>query len=101
MDFRVVIIQIGLVTKKSVPVKATRFLVPSPVRVLSVCEDDSRFLIFIRRIAPNIPVSLRRIGRLARLLKPGVLIRSVVNDQVCYDSYPTRVRRVEKVFEII
>ena len=72
---RVVEIQIGLVRIETVPVIRFRDRVPGPVRSLEVFKDDARFLVFFRRVAPDIHLTLGRTGRgPARFLEPRVLI---------------------------
>src|SRR2546421_6495347 len=77
--------------EEAVPVKTLRRFAPSPVRLLRVGEDDARLLVTLRRVAPDVPVALQRVGRGARILEPGVLVGGVVDDEVCDDTYAARV----------
>jgi len=75
--------------------------IPRPVRNLEVLEDDSRILIFLRRVAPDIevPVGAARF-RQPRSLKPGMLIGRGVDDQFGDHPQPTRMRFANEDLEI-
>src|SRR5205814_4051627 len=75
-------------------------LAPSTVRLLRVGEDDARLLVSVRRVAPDVPVALQRVGRGAGLLEPGVLVGGVVDDKVCDDAYAARVCGFEESAEL-
>src|SRR6516225_324581 len=65
------------------PVIGLRDRVPRPVRFLGVDEDDTGFGEFLVCIAPNIEVAQRRAGLCStRTLKPGMLIRRMVDYQL-------------------
>ena len=82
-DRRVVEIEIGLVVEEAMPVIGLGGVVPRPVRLLGVGEDDADALILLVRVAPDVEVALGRSGRrVARRLEPGVLVRRVVDDEL-------------------
>ncbi len=61
--------------------------VPRPVRGLEVLEDDPRFLVAIRRIAPYVEIALHAAGgRAPRALEPRVLVGGVVEDELRDDA---------------
>ena len=84
---RIVEIQIGLVGVEPVPVVRAGFRVPRPVRLFGVEKDDAGAGVSLIGIAPNIESARgrARLGR-ARALKPGVLVRGVVDDELGDDS---------------
>src|SRR5262245_32791424 len=88
-------------TEEPVPVELARLLVPGPVRPLGVEKNYPRAGVFQVRLAPDVPVALRRIDRTARFAEPGVLVRSVVEHQVDDHPHAARVRRVEEILEIV
>ena len=99
---RVIEIQIRLVRIEAMPVIRLRHRIPRPVRSLEIFEDDPRFLVFLRRIAPDIEIALRRSRRSApRFLEPRILIGGVIDHQLGDDAQPALVRRREKRLEIL
>ena len=80
--FGVVVVEVGLVGEEAVPVVGLRHLVPGPVRLLRVGEDDARLGEPVVAVAPDVEVAFLRAGRRApRRLEPGVLVGGVVDDQ--------------------
>ena len=72
---RIVEIQIRLVRIKPVPVIGLRHRIPRPVRSLEILEDDSRVLVFLWRITPDIEVRKSVIVRfVAEGVDPGALL---------------------------
>ena len=101
LNLRVVVIQIGLVAVEAVPVVLPRHRVPAPVRLLGVLEDDACALVFLVGIAPDVEVAIRR-GRIApRLLKPGMLVGGVIEDQVGDDADAALVRGFGQGLEVL
>ncbi len=92
-DLGVVPVQIGLMAEKTVPVVRPGDRVPGPVRVLGIGKDNPHVFIFFGGVAPDVPVAFFG-TRLPRLLKPGVLIRGVVENHLGHDAHPARVRLV-------
>ncbi len=85
--FRVIVVKVGLVGKKTVPVVGLSLIVPLPVGRLGIGKDNPRLLIFHDRVAPDIELAFARSRWcLASRLKPGVLIGSVVDDQLGDDT---------------
>ena len=74
----IVIIQIRLMTEEAMPVIGLGNWVPSPIRHLSVEEDDSGSAIAGVGIAPHIPVTFWIVPRCPRFQEPGMLIGGVV-----------------------
>ncbi len=59
------------------------------------------FLILLRRVAPDVEIALRTTGgRVSGLLKPGMLIRSVIDHQLRDDTQSPRMCLAHKVLEI-
>src|ERR1051326_4552494 len=80
-DIRVIEVDIRLVRIEAVPVIRLRKWVPGPIGNLIIFEDDPRILILFRSLAPDVKVALARARRRAPCsLKPGVLIRCVIDD---------------------
>src|ERR1700752_4536610 len=82
----IVIIQIWLMTEEAMPVIGLGNWVPSPIRHLSVEEDDSGSAIACVGIAPHIPVTFWIVPRCPRFQEPGVLIGRVVGHHL--DNHP-------------
>ena len=101
MHLRVIEIQIGLMRVEAVPVISLRHRIPRPVGGLEILENDARFLVLLRRIAPDIQIAFRRARRgAARFLKPRVVIGSVIDDEL-YDHFESAfVRGRKKGLEI-
>ena len=65
-------VEIGLVVVEAMPVVLLGNRIPCPVRPLEVLEDDSRVLVFLRVVGPDVEVaSGGPLGRAAGSLKPG------------------------------
>ena len=83
--------QIRLMAEKAMPVVRLGEGVEGPVRRLRVGEYDARVQILLIGVAPHIKVPLRRAqGCGARGLKPGMLIRGVVDDEPATTFNPSR-----------
>src|SRR6266699_3208369 len=85
-DLGVVEVQVRLMRIEPVPVVRAGYVVPGPVRSLGVLEDDSRVLVPLVGVAPDIEVA----GSAARLrapgaLEPGMLVRGVVAQELVDD----------------
>ena len=98
---RVVVIQVGLVTEKTVPVVLLRNRVPGPVGKLGVQKYDPGPLIFRVRVTPHIPVAPGIFPRAAGFLEPRVLVRSVIQHHLNDDPDSALVRSAEKQLEIV
>src|ERR671918_1687464 len=84
--FRIVVVEIGLMTKKAMPVESPGLLIPGPIRTLSVREYDPCLRVFLIRVAPNVPMTFWRIRRASCLLKPAMAIGGLIDDEVRYNS---------------
>src|SRR4029077_16931955 len=90
---RVIKVQIRLMRVEAMPIIGFRDRVPRPVRGFEVFKNDSRILVFFGRVAPHIEVFVSKIvagdagGGYSptRLLKPRILIGSVIDDQLRND----------------
>jgi hypothetical protein len=98
----VVEVQIGLVGKEAMPVERLRDLVPCPVGLFGVGEDDASVFEELVGLRPHIELAFGRAGRcVARGLKPRVLIAGVVDDQLDHHLHAAQVSGVENLFEIV
>ena len=92
-----IVIQIRLVGKESVPEIRLGHGIPRPVGFFGVGEDDAGVLIFLIGVAPHVVIAFRRpLGRLAGALKPGMLIGGVIHHQLDHDLQPALVRGGEE-----
>ena len=69
---------------EAVPVIGLGHRVPGPIGGLEVLEDDARLLVLVRRVAPDVKVARRGcpVSAPARRLKPGMLVRGVIEHQL-------------------
>ena len=96
---------------KAMPIIGLRDRVPCPVRRFEVFKNDPRILVFFGRITPHIEVFVGKIVAgnagagggysTTRLLKPRILIGSVIDDQLRDDAQISRMRRIKECAEII
>ncbi len=82
--------------EEAMPVECSGLLIPRPVRLLGVSEDDPRVGILLIRLTPDVPMTLGRIGRAARFLKPRMLIRGVIEHQIRNHPDAALVGRIER-----
>ena len=88
--------------EEAVPVVRLGDVVPAPVRLLGVGEDDPDALVFLVRVAPDVEVALGRSGgRAAGRLEPRVLIGGVVDDELGDDADAAAVRFGDEVIEVV
>ncbi len=98
---RIVEVQIGLVSIKTMPIIGLRHRVPCPVGFLGVDKDDAGFRELLVGIVPKVEVAQPRAGfRAPRALEPGMLVRGMIDDQL--GDYPdiAPVRLADKGLEI-
>ena len=101
-DLRIVEVQIRLMTEEAMPVVRLGHRIPGPIRSFRIGEDDARAEIFLIRVAPYIKIALRRArGRVARSLKPRMLIRGMVDDQFGDHLEAEAVRLLQHVAKIV
>ena len=69
--------------------------VKRPIAGLEILEDDASFLVFVGRVAPDVEVPLRAAGwSAASRLKPGMLVRCVIDDQLGDDLESSLMSRM-------
>src|SRR3982751_3460980 len=102
MHGRIVEVQIGLVRVEAMPVISLRHRIPRPVRSFKILKDDPRVRIFFRRFTPDVKFALGRTGEGAPgFLEPGILIGSVINDQLGDNAQSALVCGVEERAKIV
>src|ERR1043165_2953053 len=75
--------------------------IPCPVGSLEVLENNARFLVLLLVVTPNVVIALFASRRSApRTLKPGMLIRGVVEDQLGNYADAALMRFGEKGFKV-
>ena len=88
--------------EEAVPEVSLGHRIPCPVRLLGVGEDNARRAQLVVVIAPHIAVALGGTRRgLARRLKPGMLVRGVVDHQLDHHLHVATVSGIEKGTEIV
>src|SRR5262249_58137628 len=87
VNLRVVIVEIRLMGVEPMPIVTLTNRVPRPIRRLEIAKNDPGLLVPLGRVAPDIklPPRASRFGS-ARLLKPRMLIGSMIDDQFGDDS---------------
>jgi hypothetical protein len=101
VDLGVVVVEVGLVGEEAVPEVLAADGIPGPVGRLGVREDDPRLLVELVGVRPDVPVGLRVVLALARLLEPRVVAGRVVHDQVGDDPDPALVRGVDERLDVL
>ena len=98
----VVEVEVGLVGVEAVPVVLAGDGVPCPVAGLEVLEDDADAGVFFGRVAPDVEVAgLAAFGGAAGLLEPGVLVGSVVDDELGDDLEAAVVGGVDELAGVL
>ena len=98
---RIVEIQIGLVVVEAMPVVSLGQRIPGPIRGLEILEDDAGFAVPLGRVAPDVEVAPRIAGLgPPRFLKPLVLVRRVIHDDLGDHPQIVVVGFAEKSLEI-
>src|SRR5678816_2335819 len=78
-----------------------RHRIPCPVGSLEVFEDNALFFVLLLVVTPDVVVALFAAGRGAtRALKPRMLIRGMVEDQLGNDPNAALMRFGEKDLEV-
>jgi hypothetical protein len=87
-------VEVGLEVIETMEIPGLGLLIVGPSRFLHAREYHA--VIGARRLLPrpNVPIAVLRIGVLARLLEPPVLIRRVVDDEVDEHPYAALLRAV-------
>ncbi len=97
----IVVVQIRLVGKKTMPVILPGDRVPGPIGSFSVGKDNSRIFIFLIGIAPYVKLACRRTRRrLAGRLKPRVLIGRVIHHQLDHHLEVSGMSGVQKRLKV-
>ena len=79
----IVIVKIRLMREKPMPEELLGDGIPSPIRSFGIGENNSSILVLLFGVAPNVKVSFGRTDRsLTGRLKPGVLVRGVIHNQL-------------------
>src|ERR1051325_10852460 len=87
--------------EKAMPVIGFSLLIPRPVRLFRIREDDARTLVFLVRIAPDIPVACARPTSAAfGALEPRMLVGCMVDDEFCDDAQVAPFRLGHEAAEI-
>ncbi len=98
---RIVEVQVRLVAEEAVPVVGLGLVVPGPVRLLGVGEDDAGAGVPGRIVAPDVVVALgRALGRTPRRLEPRVLVGRVVDDELGDDAQVPAMRFLHELVKI-
>src|SRR5258708_29468644 len=75
--------------------------VPGPVGSFEILEDDARVLVFVGGIAPDIKIAPAASGRgVARALKPGMLVRGVIQHHLGDYANSAAMRLLQKGLKI-
>ena len=98
---RIVEVQVRLMREEAVPVDRLGLVIPGPVRLLGVGEDDACALVFLVGVAPDVPVARARAARAALgALEPVVLVRCVIDDQLGDDAQVAALGLLHEAAEI-
>src|SRR5580700_10287714 len=86
---------------EAMPIKSLCLIVPGPVRLFGVEKNDRGVLVGAIRVRPNIEIARRRagLGR-AGALKPGMLIRGMIDHEFGDDPQAPLMRLAHETFEI-
>jgi hypothetical protein len=69
--------------------------IPSPVGDLGIDKDDGDALVASVGIAPHVPIAAGIIAGTSRLLKPGMLVGGVIENEFDDDADPASMGGVE------
>ena len=97
LHFRIVIVQIRLLGIEAVPVILACDLIPGPVGLLCIGEDDAGLEILLIRIRPDKIIPVFGITALAGFLEPGVLDGAVIHDQIHDDLHAMCMDRIDEL----
>ena len=93
----VIEVEVWLVGKEAVPIVGLGRIVPSPIGLFRVGEDDVGILVEMIRTGPDVHLARRRAGRSeAGGLEPWVLIAGVIDDQFDQNLHIALVRCIQK-----
>ncbi len=101
LDGRIVVVQVRLVGEEPVPVELPAHRIVGPVRLLGVDEDDPGVGVHVAGVAPHVEVAVRPVRVPARLLEPGMGVRSVVHHEVGDDADASPVGGIDQRDEVL
>src|SRR5439155_7143636 len=84
----------------SMPIIGLRERIPGPIGHFCVNKNDPDALVTVIGLTPDVPIALRIVARASRFLKPRMLVRSVVENQLNDDPHPSLVGGGEERLEI-
>src|SRR5688572_16372959 len=85
LNYWIVIVQVRLMVKESMPIILLRYRVPHPIGGFKILKNNPDVFILSRVVRPYVKITVRRtFWRLPGTLKPGMLVRSMVDDELCY-----------------
>jgi hypothetical protein len=88
--------------EEAMPVEGLGGVVPGPVGLLGVGEDDGHTFVELVGIGPDVEVALWRAGWcLARRFEPGVLVRCVIDDKLDEHLHVALVGGGEETLEVV
>ena len=100
LDVRIRGVQIGLKIVEAVEIPRARGLVVRPGRFLYSRKHHSLVAVGRLLIGPNIPVAIFRVGITARVLKPRMPIRGVIDHEIHNDANAALLGSVRELDEI-
>jgi hypothetical protein len=100
-DGRIVVVNIRLMAEKAVPVIRLGDGIPSPVGDLGIDRDDGDALVASVGIAPHLPIAAGIVAGTSSLLKPGMLVGGVIENQFDDDADPASMGGVEECLKIL
>ena len=102
LHLRTVVVQVGLVVEKPVPVVGFRHRIPSPVGGFGVGENNPHVLVFLVRVAPHVIITIDRTLRCpSGPLKPRVLVGGVVEHQFGNHAQAPAFGFLHEILEIL
>ena len=96
----IIIVEVRLVAEESMPVIPLRDGIPGPIGSLRVNKNDPGLLILFVTVAPDVEVAHGRLGRSSGLLKPGMLIGSVIEHEIRNHTDPPPMRFLKEGSEV-
>ena len=101
-DHGIVVVQVRLVRKESVPEIRLPDWIPGPIGFFGIGENDPDVAILLVAVVPHVEFALGRAWRrLASGLKPGMLIGRVVHHELDHYLQPALVGRRKKLLKIL
>jgi len=104
LHLRVIVVQIGLMREKTVPIKLLAHGIKGPVGFFGIQENDAGFFVALVGIAPDVIVFIffvLRMVRIPRGLEPRMLVRSMVRDKLYDHLKAAFVCQADKLTKIV